>query len=120
MLSIDVLLATLVLGVLGDDPRKSEDRIIGGEDAVGVNKLPFMSVFNFKPSSSVKCTASLISPSWLISAAHCLVAKKHFTDLPCLSNIDLGLDVRCHQENNGDIVVKFFSQVSIIDSWLQT
>ena len=72
-----------------------------------------MAVFNFKPSSSVKCTASLVSPSWLVSAAHCLVAKHHFTQSsPCLSELpDTGLDIVCEKAGNGDIIVNFPSQV---------
>ena len=68
-----------------------------------------MAVFNFKPSSSVKCTASLVSPSWLVSAAHCLVAKHHFTQSsPCLSELpDTGLDIECTKAGNGDIWVNF-------------
>ena len=75
-----------------------------------VHSLPFMAIFNFKPSSSVKCTASLITQSWLVSAAHCLVAKKHFEELPCISKINLGLDIKCRKTPNGDIEAHFYSQ----------
>ena len=75
-----------------------------------VHSLPFMAIFNFKPSSSVKCTASLITQSWLVSAAHCLVAKKHFEELPCISKINLGLDIKCRKTPKGDIEAHFYSQ----------
>ena len=70
-----------------------------------------MAVFNFKPSSTVKCTASIISPHWLISAAHCLVAKEHFTTKPCLSQIpDIRFKTRCTTNTKGDILITFPEQ----------
>jgi len=89
---------------------KSEDRIIGGEVVEGGDRPPFMAIFNFKPSSTVKCTASIVSPHWLISAAHCLVKKKEFEKSPCLEGIGLGFKSVCSRSPDGDIVVTFPAQ----------
>jgi hypothetical protein len=70
-----------------------------------------MAIFNFKPSSTVKCTASIVSPLWLISAAHCLVAKDHFLKQPCLSQVpDIKFKAVCKTRHNGDTVITFPKQ----------
>lgn len=108
-----VLLSLLTERIMS--ARKSEDRIVGGKIVEGDERPAFMAIFNFKPSSTVKCTASIISPYWLISAAHCLVDKKHFETYPCLQDIKkMGIDAVCEKQDDGDILVKFPLQVSHI------
>ena len=72
-----------------------------------------MTIFNFKPSSTAKCTASLVTDTWLISAAHCLVSKHHFESKPCLKEMPgLELDADCQTTKRGDILVNFPKQAS--------
>ena len=72
-----------------------------------------MTIFNFKPSSTAKCTASLVTDTWLISAAHCLVSKHHFESKPCLKEMPgLELDAECQTTKRGDILVNFPKQAS--------
>ena len=70
-----------------------------------------MAIFNFKPSATVKCTASIISPYWLISAAHCLVPKEKFLQKPCLSGVNgIRFRAQCTTTPSGDILVNFPEQ----------
>jgi len=95
------------------EDKKSEDRIIGGEVVTGVDRPHFMAIFNFKPAATVKCTASIVSSHWLISAAHCLVPKEHFKETPCLGRIkDTNFGAECRETNGEDIVVSFSQEAS--------
>jgi len=105
-----ITVTTNIVFVFGDKSAtdEGEERIVGGKVATGADRPHFMAIFNFKPSSTVKCTASIISKRWLISAAHCMVAKEHFFTSPCLAKAkNIKFRAECKTLNNGDTVVNF-------------
>jgi len=92
-------------------PDSGEERVVGGKRVTGDERPPFMAIFNFKPSSTVKCTASIVSTKWLISAAHCMVQKKHFLTSPCLrGDTKIKFRAQCSPTKTGDIRIKFPEQ----------
>jgi len=77
----------------------------------GEERPPFMTVFNFHPSTSVKCSSSIISEFWIISAAHCIVSKSHIMDGSCLTNYAKAkFKTVCEKQKNGDMKLMFPEQ----------
>jgi len=89
----------------------SDERIIGGEAVSGEDKPKFMAVFNFHPSNSVKCSSSVISEYWVLTAAHCIVSKSHYVDGNCFQHYKkIKFKIECKQQENGDMKISFPEQ----------
>jgi hypothetical protein len=91
-----------------DSSEDMDERIVGGRKATGKDRPPFMAIFNFHPGMAVKCSANIISPFWLTSAAHCIVSKTHIFDGSCLKNFDKAkFQTICEEQPNGDMKLSF-------------
>lgn len=87
---------------------QEDERIIGGTVVEGTERPSFLAVFNFMPGATVRCSSSVISPNYLISAAHCLVTKKLYTDGTCLTTMKkIKFKTVCEQQPNGDMKMTF-------------
>jgi len=89
MIIVFCIIATysrMVGGAQDDNSTKVKERVVGGSLATGEDRIPFLAIFNFHPGNAVKCSANIISPFWLTSAAHCIVQKSHIFDGSCLNN----------------------------------
>jgi len=89
----------------------AEERIVGGRAVEGNERPPFMAIFNFHPGSSVKCSSSIITSHFIISAAHCIVSKSHIMDGSCLSKYKQAkFKTECEEQENGDMKMIFPEQ----------
>ena len=52
---------------------KSSQFIVGGKDA-NIKQFPFMT--SLRRNSSHSCGATILKDSWILTAAHCLVANE--------------------------------------------
>ncbi|KAJ1982067.1 serine-type Transmembrane protease, serine 7 [Dimargaris xerosporica] len=82
----------------------SHQRLIGGQDAL-VNQYP--STAQVHIAGKYACAASILSATWLVTAAHCLVDASHSLRSPCSLQVGAGTiaNITAHRAGVASIVV---------------
>ena len=70
-----------------------------------LKRFDWLVIFNFTPSRKAKCTGSLLTRNWMISAAHCAGKKDLINESEC--GHGLMADTRCERTSMGDLKVTF-------------